>query len=253
MTETLVSRGERTLNPYLHVRNAAILIDFYREAFGAQVGFRGERPDGSIYHAEVTVGNSLIELADTPDARPVMLHYYVETCDSVYDRAVASGGISQRAPVEQPYGDREAGVTDPSGNIWWIATSLDPSQNPAPEGMGSVTMYLNPESASDLIAFMRNAFAAEEVTKSVADNGAVQHALMRIGNSVIELSDAHAPWLPMQATIRVFLADVDGIYNRALSAGATSLTAPTDQSYGERMAGVTDAAGNIWYISKILA
>ena len=80
------------------------------------------------------------------------LHLYVPDADAVYRRALEAGGVSLSAPVDQPYGDREAGVKDPCGNSWWIATHKTGSHIPA--GMHAVTPFLHPKGAPKLIEFL---------------------------------------------------------------------------------------------------
>ncbi|MGH9586180.1 MAG: VOC family protein [Acidobacteriaceae bacterium] len=126
--------GYHSVQPYLIIKNAAAAIDFYKKAFGAKERFRMDR-DGHIGHAEIEIGDSCIMLADEHaeiDAyspahyggSPVSLMIYVPDCDSVYKQAVAAGAKSEREPEDQFYGDRMAGVLDPFGFRWYIATHI---------------------------------------------------------------------------------------------------------------------------------
>jgi uncharacterized glyoxalase superfamily protein PhnB len=74
-----------------------------------------------------------------------------------------------------------------------------------------------------------------------------------MGDAIVEMGEAHDQWQPMQSAIFMFVEDVDAAYQQALSAGATSALAPTDQPYGERSAWVNDEFGNIWYLSSVIA
>ena len=120
-----IRTGFRTVTPYLTVAGAPDLIAFAIAAFGAEELRRDLRPDGTIMNAELRIGDSIIELAEgraewTP--RPGALHVYVRDTDDTYRRALAAGGTSLYEPAEMPYGERSAGVTDPVGNYWFIAT-----------------------------------------------------------------------------------------------------------------------------------
>lgn len=120
--------GYRTVTPYLVVRDVPRLIDFVRQAFGATERMRAPRPDGSIMHAEVIIGDSLVMMGEPGGASPVMpscLHLYTVDTDALYHLALQAGAMSVREPTNQFYGDRMACVQDPVGNQWWIATHVE--------------------------------------------------------------------------------------------------------------------------------
>ncbi len=122
-TVSAIPEGYHTVTPYLMVRGAAGLIDFVKIALDAQERQRMPGPDGTIGHAEVMIGDSVVMLADAPDEpRPSTLHLYVEDADGTYERALAAGAPSEREPQDEFYGDRMAGVRDAYGNTWWFAT-----------------------------------------------------------------------------------------------------------------------------------
>src|SRR5881296_224493 len=117
--------GYHTVTPVLMVNNAAKLINFLKQAFGARERERFANPDGKILHAEVTLGDSIVQLSDaTGEWKPVQvpLLLYVTDTDATYRRALRAGATSLREPMDAFYGDRSAGVKDSFGNSWWIAT-----------------------------------------------------------------------------------------------------------------------------------
>ena len=117
--------GYHTVTPVLMVNNAAKLIEFLKQAFGARERERYADPDGKILHAEVTLGDSIVQLSDaTGEWKPVQvpLLLYVTDTDATYRRALKAGATSLREPMDAFYGDRTAGVKDSFGNSWWIAT-----------------------------------------------------------------------------------------------------------------------------------
>lgn len=119
--------GYHAVTPYLTVENAAKLIDFLKQAFGAVETERVARPDGGIMHAEVRIGDSAVMLGEPMghSTSPAGLYLYVEDVDATYARALAAGATSLIAPTDQFYGDRSGSVTDPAGNTWWIATHIE--------------------------------------------------------------------------------------------------------------------------------
>jgi uncharacterized glyoxalase superfamily protein PhnB len=121
--------GYHMITPYRLVDGVAKLMTFLVTAFDASELQRRHRPDGSIMHAEVRIGDSIVMLGEPLGEfgpMPASLYLYVSDCDSVYQRALQADGISVMEPTTRPAeGDRYGGVRDPSGNIWWIATHLE--------------------------------------------------------------------------------------------------------------------------------
>ncbi len=252
MTEQYAREGFHSLTPYLSVEAAAQLIYFVTRTFGAEVKRELARPDGSVHHAEVCIGDSFIEIADSTrnfPPTPAALHVYVDDADATYQRALDAGGVALHDPVDQFYGDREATVRDVCGNRWYIATRRPTAAKPLPDGMRSVTPYLHPRGAVKLLEFLIAAFGAEVAERVDKPDGAIAHAKMRLGDSILEMGESHEGWTPMPAALHLYVPDVDAVHANAIRAGAVSLLAPSDQPYGERSGGVTDAWGNKWYIA----
>ena len=121
--------GYHTVTPYLVVEGAARMIDFMKAAFGAEEIFSMPGKDeGTVGHAEVRIGDSMIMVADAMEgypARPSMICLYVEDVDAIYQRAIAAGATSVREVADQFYGDRSGAVTEASGMQWWISTHVE--------------------------------------------------------------------------------------------------------------------------------
>jgi uncharacterized glyoxalase superfamily protein PhnB len=123
-----IPEGYHTVTPYITVENPGEVIDFLKKAFDAKETFAMRDSDGSVRHAEVRVGTSMLMLGATHDqwkARPGNYYLYVEDCDAAYKRAIAAGAKSLSEPETQFYGDRHGGVTDSQGNNWWVATHVE--------------------------------------------------------------------------------------------------------------------------------
>lgn len=125
MSAKPIPDGYHSITPYLVVQEAAKLIDFLKQAFEAQEVERITRPDGGIGHAEVRIGDSIVMMSEAGGAcapLPSAMYLYVNDADATYKRALQAGAASTMEPADQFYGDRSAGVKDPAGNQWWIAT-----------------------------------------------------------------------------------------------------------------------------------
>jgi PhnB protein len=117
--------GYHTVTPYLTIRDVPRLLDFVQQAFGATEIMRMPRPDGAIMHAEVAIGDSRVMMGEANASSPPMpgnIHLYVVDTDALYHLALQAGATSLREPTDMFYGDRMAGVRDPVGNYWGIAT-----------------------------------------------------------------------------------------------------------------------------------
>lgn len=125
-----IPEGYHVVTPYLIVEGAADLIEFTKSAFGAQERFRMPGPGGTVGHAEMQIGDSVVMLADSASAEnnrvlPAGIHVYVEDVDATYKMAMAAGAKSEQAPETKFYGDRNATVLDTFGNVWFISTHVE--------------------------------------------------------------------------------------------------------------------------------
>lgn len=129
MTVEPIPDKYHTITPYLFVEGVAKLVSFLAHAFEAEEIYRLDRPDGSVMHAEVQIGDSIIMMGEPMDElgpMPGMIYLYVNDCDAVYKRALQAGGTSVMEPTDMYHaGERYGGVQDPSGNIWWVATHIE--------------------------------------------------------------------------------------------------------------------------------
>src|SRR5712691_10744903 len=129
--------GYHTVTPYLYIKGATQAIEFYKKAFGAKETVRMPGPDGTIGHAEIQIGDSMIMLADAPpaaaDARNGVtssIVLYVENVDDVFKRALDAGAREHQPLEDKFYGARMGIVKDPFGHEWSIGTH---SEDVSPE------------------------------------------------------------------------------------------------------------------------
>lgn len=118
-----------------------------------------------------------------------------------------------------------------------------------PQGHSDLSPYLVVNGATAVIDFMKTVFDAQELYRHPGENGSILHAEMRIGDTVVMLSDPNAGWEPRPAHVHVYVPDVDATYARALAAGAQPLQAPVRKEDPDKRGGVLDAGGTSWWIS----
>jgi PhnB protein len=135
--------GYHAVTPYLVIRGAGRALEFYAKAFGAEEVFRMPAPDGSVMHAEMRFGDSIVMIGEeapqmgaiSPAAlggSPVSLLLYVPDVDAAFARATAAGCVAQMPPTDMFWGDRYGKLQDPFGHLWAMATHVE---DVAPEEM----------------------------------------------------------------------------------------------------------------------
>jgi PhnB protein len=128
--------GYHSVTPYLIVKGAAKALDYYKQALGATELFRVDGPGGTVGHAEIKIGDSIVMLADEfpqmgfrgPEAlggSPVGLMIYVPDVDTQFAQALAAGGTMVKPLQNQFYGDRSGTIRDPFGHLWTISTHVE--------------------------------------------------------------------------------------------------------------------------------
>jgi len=245
-----IPEGFHTVTPYITVKRAEQLINFVKQAFGASETFR-TTGSASGLHAEVRIGDSMLMMGGseqmTHPEMPTALHFFVPDSDTIYQRALQAGATSIQEPSDLDYGERTGAIKDPFGNEWYIATNK--GAHYIPEGLRAVNVYLHPRGADKLIDFLKEGLGAEVVARYAGPDGTVVHAKVRIGDSVIEMGEAHGPYQPMPTMLYLYVEDVDALYHRVVQAGGISMQVPAEQPYGDRTAHIKDAFGNSWYLA----
>jgi PhnB protein len=125
-----VPEGYPNVSPWITTGNTAKLIEFLKEAFDAQEtqGSRYINDDGSIAHAEVRIGDSVILMFDAKPEWPTiqsLLRLYVVDADKAFHKAIAAGAAPVTRMTTLAFGDRVGRVRDPFGNIWWIQSHME--------------------------------------------------------------------------------------------------------------------------------
>lgn len=123
-----VPAGYGTVFPYLIVDGADAFVRFLAEVFDAEEVGRTTLPDGRVANVRIRIGTSTFMVSESGDggmkAMPAACYVYVEDVDRTFGRALAAGADPLFEPADMPYLDRQAGVSDPFGNLWWISKRL---------------------------------------------------------------------------------------------------------------------------------
>jgi len=127
-----IPAGFHTATPYLIVSDGLRAVEFYKQAFNANIINCDTTPDGKFLNAEIRIGTSPIMIGQRTDIvsngealPPVSIYLYVEDADRIAAQALAAGGHELAPVTDKFYGNREGGVRDPFGITWWIATHIE--------------------------------------------------------------------------------------------------------------------------------
>ena len=118
-----------------------------------------------------------------------------------------------------------------------------------PEGYHAITPYFTVADADGFMEFLTKAFGATQVKLDRYDDGRVQHARMKIGDSIIMLNQSSADSPQNVSQMHLYVGDADATFHKALELGAAPLMQPNLRPHGDRMAGVKDPSGNIWWLA----
>lgn len=127
--------------------------------------------------------------------------------------------------------------------------------NPIPPGYRTVTPYLVLSNAAKAIEFYQQAFGAQELSRMSGPDGKIGHAEIKIGDSIVMLSDAmmgnRSPESFGGSPVSIFLyvEDVDSVFNQAVNAGANATMPPADMFWGDRFGKLTDPFGHLWALA----
>ena len=122
-----------------------------------------------------------------------------------------------------------------------------------PEGFHTVTPYIMVDKPQVLIDFMKNAFFAKEINRSInPTNGDIANCILQIGDTCFMVSQAREQYAGMRTSFYLYVDDVEAIHKRAIENGAKVEFEPENMPYEDRQSGVIDPCGNYWWISKRL-
>ena len=119
-----------------------------------------------------------------------------------------------------------------------------------PDGFTTVNAYLMTERPQELIDFLQQSFYAEELSRTMSDDGIIRNCILKIGNTCFMIGQANGEFIGMRTSLYLYTNDVDTLFKNALAHGAKEVFAPMRMDYGDYQGGICDPAGNYWWISK---
>jgi PhnB protein len=120
---------------------------------------------------------------------------------------------------------------------------------PIPVGYHTITPFLTVDDAAAYIDFIEQAFGGDVTYMMKQEDGVIRHATVKIGDSLVMISNANKQYSPMPCMLHMYVEDVDSSYNKAVRAGCITIEEPRDQFYGDRGGGVKDPWGNQWWLA----
>jgi PhnB protein len=117
-----------------------------------------------------------------------------------------------------------------------------------PEGYTTVAPWVVTDDTGALLDFVTQAFGGEELGRVPTEDGLIGHGEIRVGDTVVLAFDRHADWPVMPSLLRVFVADADEAFSRAVAAGGHVVTPVADDAFGRRGGRIKDPFGNIWWV-----
>ena len=123
----MIPDGFHSVSPYIFSSNSRKLIEFLKSSFGAKEVLITEDDQGRVSNAIVRIGDSSFMISDgggKVSPMPASFMLYVENADATVKLALQNGATQEMPVADQPYGDRQGGIKDPTGNIWWVSQRL---------------------------------------------------------------------------------------------------------------------------------
>lgn len=128
MTKNSAPEGYSSVCPYLMVESVEIQLQFLKAVFDAEVTEELNQQNGEVMHGQARIGDTTVMMGKSREeygTRESMNYVFVDDVDETYNKAIEQGATSLMEPIDQFYGNREAGLKDPQGNQWWIAKQIE--------------------------------------------------------------------------------------------------------------------------------
>jgi len=248
-----------TISPVIRYQDAYGAIAWLVGVFGFTQQSVHAAPDGSVAHAELSFGPSLIGVSSasaTPTDHPWSkvrqgLYVTVKEVDAHHARAAAAGAKIASPLQDMDYGSREYAAWDPGGHLWGFGTY---AMGNKPDADAQPTIYpeLHYQNGADAVAFLVRTFGFEKQLEVPGPDGDIMHAELRFGPGIVMVGggdEGAEIWGGLKQCQHVWLEAPDAHYANAKAAGATIVQEPRDTPWGSRGYYVRDTEGLLWGFS----
>ena len=246
------------LSPVFRCSNAPAALDWLVRAFGFTVRSDHRTPDGSVAHADllfrsnsigISSASASVSAPDSPWAHVRQgLYVRVADPDAVHNRAVAAGAEIVSPLTDMSYGSRDFTLRDPGGHLWAFGTYNTGATATAP----AIWPELQYPDAPAAVSWLERALGFEATLQVPDDTGALMHAELRRGATVVMLGPASAShaWGDTRQVVGLRVDDPDAHCAIAAQAGATVLRGPETAPYGARFYAARDPEGFLWWVTN---
>lgn len=234
-------------------------IAYYKNHLGFQVDFHPAPGFAALARENLTLfinqpgaGGAGQKMSDGTIPEPGgwnRIHIPVDDIESLYQKLQRDGAEFRNKLIEG-IGGKQLLLKDPSGNLIELFESNQKKEvSYIPNGYHSVTPFIATDRPKELIDFLCSAFQGTVADMMKSDDSVIRHATVKIGDSLIMISNGLELYGPAPMVLHLYVENVDATYERALKHGAKSLQAPHDEFYGDRRSGVEDKWGNKWWLA----
>jgi uncharacterized glyoxalase superfamily protein PhnB len=247
-----VSTVKPSIVPVFRYNDARAAIDWLIQAFGFRKHAEHEGPNGTIAHAELTFGPSVVGISSaappTSDNPWSHIRQGIYACvpdiDAHYERAKSAGADIVMPIRDMDYGSREYAARDSEGHIWSFGTYE------MARGDGAPTLFpeLHYNDCRTALAFLERAFGFMKTFEVPGPDGRLVHAELKLGDSALFVGTfpRDPKWVGLAELVCAFVEDPDQHHLRSKAGGATIVTPPTDTPFGARQYSARDPEGFVW-------
>jgi uncharacterized glyoxalase superfamily protein PhnB len=241
--------------PVLRYHDGPAAIEWLVRAFGFERHAVHLTPEGSVAHADLRLGRSVIGLSSMATSAPGSpwapvrqgIYVCVDNPDAAHDRAVAAAAEIVIPLTDTDYGSREFSLRDLEGHLWAFGTY----NMGALSGDPTIWAEVRYRDAATAVAWLERAIGFTRAVEVPGDQGGLMHAELWLGESVFMLGpEVAGEWADVRQATSLRVDDPDRHFAAARAAGAVIVREPQTAPYGARFYSVRDPEGFLWWVTN---